>query len=137
MLHDPDIYPDPFAFNPDRHIATAEREAQRDPRTICFGYGRRICPGMYLAEASLFSLVVNALAVFDISKTVENGVEITPVHRNTSGIIRSVFFFPQTFLAGLVGTEALVVCSYPEQYKCTIKPRSEKAVSLITRELHL
>ncbi|KAF9463803.1 OrdA protein [Collybia nuda] len=111
MLHDPDTYPDPFDFNPDRHIATAGREAQRDPRHVCFGYGRRICPGMHLAEASLFCAIVMSLAVFDITKTVENGIEITPVHANTSGII-----------------------SYPEPYKCTIKPRSERVVSLIAQE---
>lgn len=92
MLHDREIYPDPFTFNPDRHIATAERPAQRDPRTICFGFGRRICPGMHLAEASLFSSIAMTLAVFDISKAVENGVEITPVHENTAGTIRCLFF---------------------------------------------
>jgi hypothetical protein len=46
---------------------------------------------MHLAEASLYVLISTSLAVFDISKAVENGVEITPVHENTSGIIRSVF----------------------------------------------
>jgi hypothetical protein len=47
---------------------------------------------MYLAEASVYSLVSASLAVFDISKAVENGVEITPVHRNTSGTMRFVPF---------------------------------------------
>lgn len=88
MLHDPIVYPDPFAFKPERHIPTADKPAQRDPRTACFGYGRRICPGMYLAEASIFSAIVMSLAVFDIKKAVLNGVEITPVHENTTGIIR-------------------------------------------------
>lgn len=112
MLHDPETYPEPFVFNPERHIATPEKEAQQDPRKVCFGYGRRICPGMYLAEASLFSAVAMSLAVFDIEKAVENGVPITPVHENTSGII-----------------------SYPKPFKCVIKPRSEKAVALIAEEI--
>ena len=90
MLHDPETYPDPFTFDPERHIASPGKEAQKDPRKICFGYGRRICPGMYLAEASLYSCVAMSLAVFDIEKAVENGVPITPVHENTSGIIRFV-----------------------------------------------
>jgi len=88
MLHDPEIYPDPFTFDPTRHIAAPGKPAQRDPRLACFGYGRRICPGMHLAEASLFILIAMSLAVFDITKAVENGVPITPVHENTSGIIR-------------------------------------------------
>jgi hypothetical protein len=43
---------------------------------------------MFLAEASVFLAVVMSLSSFDISKAVENGVEITPVHEQTSGIIR-------------------------------------------------
>ncbi|KDR73253.1 hypothetical protein GALMADRAFT_251844 [Galerina marginata CBS 339.88] len=111
MLHDPETYPDPFTFDPERHIASPGKEPQQDPRKLCFGYGRRICPGMHLAEASLFSCVAMSLAVFDIEKTVENGVPVTPVHESTSGII-----------------------SYPKPFKCAIKPRSEKAASLITEE---
>ncbi|KAF5371382.1 hypothetical protein D9615_009698 [Tricholomella constricta] len=114
MLHDPETYPDPFVFNPDRHIASNGKPAQQDPRTMCFGYGRRICAGMSLAEASLFAAISMCLAVFDIKKAVENGIEVTPVHENTSGII-----------------------SYPENFKCTINPRSEKAVALISQEYQL
>ena len=90
MLHDPETYPDPFVFNPDRHIATNDKPAQQDPRSICFGYGRRVCPGWYLAEASLFAAISMSIAVFSVSKAVENGIEITPVHENTSGMIRYV-----------------------------------------------
>ncbi|KAH0579388.1 hypothetical protein H2248_003528 [Termitomyces sp. 'cryptogamus'] len=111
MLHDPEVYPEPFEFQPERHIATSEKPAQQNPRTICFGYGRRICPGMFLAQTSLFSLVATSLAVFDIKKAIENGVEITPVHENTSGII-----------------------SFPEPFRCNITPRSQKAVSLVHDE---
>ena len=88
MLHDPETYPDPFRFDPERHISSPGKVAQRDPRNICFGYGRRICPGMYLAEASLFACIATSLAVFNIEKAVVDGVPIVPVHQSTSGIIR-------------------------------------------------
>lgn len=39
---------------------------------------RSICLGINLVQASLFAFCAMMLAVFDISKTVENGVEITP-----------------------------------------------------------
>jgi hypothetical protein len=44
--------------------------------------------GMHLADASLFISCAMSLAVFDISKCVENGVVIEPVHENTTGTIR-------------------------------------------------
>lgn len=139
MLHDPETYPDPFTFDPERHIASPGKEAQKDPRKVCFGYGRRICPGMYLAEASLYSCVSMSLSVFDIKKAVENGVPITPVHENTSGIIRYVsgLTFLSSFFCWIAGSHKLnsFLNSYPKPFKCVIKPRSEKAVSLIAEEI--
>ena len=41
MLHDPETYREPFAFNPDRFLATPTHESERDPRHIAFGFGRR------------------------------------------------------------------------------------------------
>jgi len=97
MLHDPETYPDPFKFDPERHITSPGKEAQRDPRNVCFGYGRRICPGMYLAEASLFACIATSLTVFNIEKVVVNGVPIVPVHESTSGIIRFAFIIVRLY----------------------------------------
>lgn len=90
MLHDAETYPNPFEFKPERHISIDGKPAQRDPRTMCFGFGRRVCPGLYLAEASLFLTIACSLMLFDVAKKVENGVEMTPVHAQTSGIISYV-----------------------------------------------
>jgi hypothetical protein len=43
---------------------------------------------MHLADASLFISCVMSLAVFDISKCIENGQVVIPVHENTTGTIR-------------------------------------------------
>jgi len=90
MLHDETIWPDPFTFSPDRFTTSLP---QRDPREVCFGFGRRKCPGMYLAEAALSMTISMTLAVFEITNVVENGVPVAPKHENTSGTIRCVFFF--------------------------------------------
>ncbi|KAI0789549.1 OrdA protein [Abortiporus biennis] len=109
MLHNPETYPEPFDFDPERYIPAPGKETQPDPRKISFGFGRRVCPGQTLAEASLFACIAMSLAVFDFEKaTDENGSQITPVHENTSGTI-----------------------SYPKPFKCVIKPRNPKSVSLI------
>ena len=43
MLHNEDVYPDPFTFNPDRFIGTDGKldESARDPAHACWGFGRR------------------------------------------------------------------------------------------------
>ena len=38
MLHDPEVYSDPFEFKPERFLGESP---ERDPRDICFGFGRR------------------------------------------------------------------------------------------------
>ncbi|KAK0477607.1 cytochrome P450 [Armillaria novae-zelandiae] len=106
MLHDPEVYPDPFTFDPSRYIG---KETQKDPRQAAFGFGRRVCPGMHLADASLYICIVMSLALFDITCMVEDGVPLVPVHENTSGTI-----------------------SHPKEYKYSLKPRSAKALSLIS-----
>ncbi|KAJ7693199.1 cytochrome P450 [Mycena rosella] len=105
MLNNPEMYPSPATFDPARHLASP---AQRDPRTLCFGFGRRVCPGKELAEASLFVCIAMALAVFDI----ERGTGALPVHENTQGTI-----------------------SHAKAFDCVVRPRSEKAVTLISGDI--
>lgn len=68
-----------------------------------WGYGRRICAGRAFAEESLWMNVVGTLAVFEI---VGEGEVVRP------GI-------------GLL-------CKVPE-FKCSVRPRSERCVELLRR----
>ncbi|KAG2356982.1 cytochrome P450 [Suillus spraguei] len=111
MLNDPERYANPSEFNPERFLGNGGKKPETEPRTICFGFGRRICPGIHLAEASVWLSIAMSLAVFDISKVVENGIEITPEVDPLSGTI-----------------------SHPKPFKCSIKPRSSKAVTLIEQD---
>ncbi|KAG2077746.1 cytochrome P450 [Suillus decipiens] len=111
MLNDPRTYANPSEFSPARFLSKEGKEPETDPRTICFGFGRRICPGLHLADASVWMSVAMSLAVFDISKVVENGVEITPEIDPSSGTI-----------------------SHPKPFKCSIKPRSAKSLALIQED---
>lgn len=50
MLHDENVYPDPFTFNPDRFMNDGKNKtAERDPAHAAFGFGRRF---VYLYNSS-------------------------------------------------------------------------------------
>ncbi|KAF8595140.1 cytochrome P450 [Ceratobasidium sp. AG-I] len=107
MSRDETVYTDPERFNPDRFL---------NPQTPClpaFGFGRRICPGLHYAEASIFSAVVSILATYNITKAKDiNGNEITP---STEGVANSVVYHPRPF-------------------SCVFAPRSEVHRQLILGE---
>ncbi|KAG1749707.1 cytochrome P450 [Suillus paluster] len=111
MLNDPRTYANPSQFDPERFLPKDGKGPETDPRTICFGFGRRICSGLNLADASAWISTAMSLAVFDISKVVENGVEITPEVDPSSGTI-----------------------SHPKPFKYSINARSAKALELIQQD---
>ncbi|KAI0054293.1 cytochrome P450, partial [Artomyces pyxidatus] len=87
LLHDPAVYENPDRFDPGRFIAREGKSAEQDPRVCSFGFGRRICPGLHLADATVWLSIAMSLAVFNVSKSVEDGVEITPSGKYLPGSI--------------------------------------------------
>jgi cytochrome P450 len=91
MTHDPELYPDPMIFNPSRFLATPGKPPQQDPYKLVFGFGRRVCPGSHFAQVSLFLNIAGILAMFDISKAVDDqGLEVVPVMEYSNGITKLV-----------------------------------------------
>ncbi|KAI5923092.1 cytochrome P450 [Camillea tinctor] len=106
FLHDPKTYSDPSSFDPGRYM---EPRNEPDPTNDAFGYGRRICPGRFLAIENLFITISRLLAVFDIENAIdESGKKIYPKPEMTSGLI-----------------------SHPVEFPYSIKPRSDKHMDLI------
>jgi cytochrome P450 len=85
FTRDPAIYHDPEAFKPERF-----QEPYNEPSAtrVTWGFGRRICPGRVLADATLYLTFVQSLALFNIRKPLDaNGEDIEPVHDFESGIL--------------------------------------------------
>jgi cytochrome P450 len=56
IMVDPQVFSDGEGFQPERFMETT------DPRLVnhrfgCFGFGRRICPGMHVALQSLYIVI--------------------------------------------------------------------------------
>ena len=77
ILHDPELYPEPEAFKPERFL-NEDGTVRDDPLIpLAFGAGRRICPGRHFVDATLFIVTASVLSVFNVTKSKDkNGNEI-------------------------------------------------------------
>lgn len=108
FLHDPEIYADPSSFDPERFLSPRN---EPDPDTEGFGYGRRICPGRFFADSSLYINIVRTLATFNFDKSIDkDGREISVDVKPKPGIL-----------------------SYPTEFQFQVTPRSQQHVNLIRR----
>jgi cytochrome P450 len=79
MLHDPETYPEPLVFKPERFANLSVQESTaKDPRNFVFGFGRRICVGALFADNALFIMLASILACFNIRRKITDGREVIP-----------------------------------------------------------
>lgn len=108
FTRDPTAHHKPEEFKPERFL---EPYNEPSATNVIFGFGRRICPGKTLADATLFITIAQSLAALSIKKAVdENGQEIEPDHVFGNGII-----------------------ALPGPFKARIAPRSKKYEDLIEK----
>ncbi|KAG8941532.1 hypothetical protein FRC00_012316, partial [Tulasnella sp. 408] len=67
LSRDPTIYEDPSTFNPERFLNNPNI---LDPRDFIFGFGRRVCPGNYLAYQMTWIFVVSIIWGFELKRPV-------------------------------------------------------------------
>ncbi|KIM81633.1 hypothetical protein PILCRDRAFT_821401 [Piloderma croceum F 1598] len=111
ILHDENKYLEPFRFNPERfeHQEKNKLAGINDLPQAAFGFGRRICPGRWLAHDSIWIAVAAILSVYNISAAVDDkGLPILPSVEYSSGTL-----------------------SHPKPFECRIIPRSDAMASLI------
>ncbi|KAI7886235.1 cytochrome P450 [Lichtheimia hyalospora FSU 10163] len=113
MHHDPNVFSEPDKFIPERFIDnTSTMMASANGRLenrdhFNFGWGRRVCPGIYLSEVEMFVTMVRLLAKYTIEPSLdENGKPVYPdINSRVSGgfIVLpqsyKVRFIPRTIVA--------------------------------------
>ncbi|KAJ7691367.1 cytochrome P450 [Mycena rosella] len=108
MTLDPTVYADPLKYDPTRFLPKPSGRGEPYP-SATWGFGRRICPGRHLASASLWMAMATMVATLNISMMIgPDGTRVVPKVEFTIGLTQEQVPFP-----------------------CVIKPRSERAKSLI------
>ncbi|KAK3322656.1 cytochrome P450 [Apodospora peruviana] len=122
LHHDEKRFPNPDVFNPDNFkgvTALASELANGDYANrdhYGYGSGRRLCPGVHLAERNLFLAIAKIVWAFDISPGKDaTGKTVEPDVSHETG-----------YCAGFL------VCA--EDFPCTVTPRSEARRTTILRE---
>jgi Cytochrome P450 len=98
--------------------------------TSAFGFGKRICPGRHLADATIFIVIASVLSVFDIKKG--NGTGEGPdAYPFTGNGLRYGFRISSTVRKTGGLTAGVYLYSRPCPFTCSITPRDKRAEELI------
>ncbi|KAJ3488147.1 hypothetical protein NLI96_g3052 [Meripilus lineatus] len=114
MSRNEDVYPEPEVFRPERFLDLTKTELDNiDPKDFTFGFGRRVCPGRWIAEDVVFLLTSRLISTMNIGKSKDvDGREITPVYGFTSGF-----------------------SSHPKKFPYSITPRSAQVTHVVSRTM--
>ncbi|KAL0097279.1 cytochrome P450 [Phycomyces blakesleeanus] len=102
---------EPKKFNPDRYIGiektmSASNNGPAEERdTYVFGWGRRICPGIYMAESEIFNLCTRILARCNVEPALNK--DGTPAYPNLDKVV------------------TMGIVSLPVEYKVRFVPRTD------------
>jgi cytochrome P450 len=133
MLRDPEVFPDPERFDPERYLEKVDEETarQRDPRVFVFGFGRRRCPGAHLVESSVWLMLATMLATLDIEKPRDkDGKDIELEVKFENSVFRSTspfFIARESVFISLLRTAT--------HFAVILRPRSDAALRLIEESI--
>ncbi|TVY35980.1 Cytochrome P450 monooxygenase [Lachnellula subtilissima] len=113
MHRDPDVYSNPYDFSPDRYIPKSEGGLGEAFPVGNFGFGRRVCPGQYLANNTVSMVMATMLSTLNIDWPVGPSGKPTPFEPGWSKIGQY----------------------HPLEFQCTMEPRSEKAKDLVYKSI--
>jgi len=121
MHQNEQIFPNHDRFNPDRYLGHPKLASEYAVgpdynRRDHYGYGagRRMCPGMHLAERNMWRIAAKLLWAFDISEPTDENGNAVPLD-------------PDSY------TSAILIA--PQPFKVKVVPRSKEHLEAIEREL--
>lgn len=110
ILHDEANFANAFEFNPSRWIKDGRLDEELVEKfgNLSFGFGRRICPGRFMAWDAIYLMVVSILSCYNIAPLKDE---------NGNPKLKATF-------SGRLSP-------HPDPYECTLTPRSAQHEQLI------
>jgi cytochrome P450 len=111
---DPEAWENPYEFNPDRFLGSSIDLKGNDFELIPFGAGRRICPGIFIALATVELSLANLLHKFDWE--MPSGVEDIDMDDVLPGLVPhmrdALCLVPKLVCDGEIGHKGTAVHDY-------------------------
>ncbi|KAJ7893767.1 cytochrome P450 [Mycena leptocephala] len=138
IFHDPALYNNPNNFAPERYLLNENGtkpgvDGTDLKETFPFGFGRRICPGIHLAQNSININTVNLIWAFNFSPEIDAEGNLilvnTFAYKKVSTLVMVKLTCKKWILIALPGAT-----TGPLPFKCKITPcTAEKAKIMSTR----
>ncbi|KUJ10419.1 putative O-methylsterigmatocystin oxidoreductase [Mollisia scopiformis] len=113
MHRDESIYSNPYEFDPDRYIPKDQGRRGEPFPNGNFGWGRRVCPGQFLANNTLSLVMATFVSTLNIDWPMGPSGKPTP-------------FTPEWSKIGLY---------HPKKFQCSIEPRRDNVRELALKTL--
>jgi cytochrome P450 len=98
LSRDEDVFPDASRFDPTRHLTANGQLKENFVHHFAFGHGRRVCPGRFFVENSLWTAAAAVLAVLRIDHARDsNGDKIEVKPAISTGMVIRPEPFQYTF----------------------------------------
>ena len=93
ITRDPDVYPEPEVFKPERFLNPNRTLRDGVTLTSVFGFGKRVCPGRHFVDTTLFIVAATVISVFRIER--RHDTEGVPFdYTYSSGLVRCIKQLP-------------------------------------------
>ncbi|ELU37384.1 protein binding protein [Rhizoctonia solani AG-1 IA] len=120
MSYDKLVYDEPEKFNPDRFLNP------KTPSPPTFGFGRRSCPGIHLAESTLFITISTLLALFEIRPIKDkDGNDVIPEVNMKTNVLVSHQIVEYIDLRG-IGVKRREITAVPSADEHPVESRLEQ-----------